>query len=751
MEEKIYQDLKPKILIVDDIHNNIESMKSILKSCNCEVHGAYSGNEALSLMIRHHYALVLCDVFMPDMDGFELAQLMRMQPETMLIPIIFVTAERKNEVNIYKGYESGALDYIFKPLDKKVLLYKVNIILDLYNQINFLKLKFDECKHYDPSKKDSTNLIDSTNEEFISSPRILVVDDRQENIIAMQQILKKLPIELLEAQSGPDAIELIKTNDLSLILLDVQMPEMDGFEVAQKVNELSLINPIPIIFITAINKEEKHVFKGYESGAVDYIFKPVDPLILMSKVKIFMTLHKSRLILTQLLKEKDILLENIKKKNEQLSYLAFHDSLTMVGNRAGFENTLENKFSMARRHQRKFALLFIDVNHFKVINDSYGHDHGDILLQEIAKRIKDCLRTIDYIARIGGDEFAIILDEIKAYNDAGEVAKKILETLSKAFSIFNKEIKASISIGIACYPQENGDEIIKNSNLLIRNADIAMFRAKVHRKNAYEFYSKKYSIEHRNRVLIENHLKFALERNEFFLVYQPQINLTNMKIKGAEALLRWKHPDLGLISPDKFIPILEETQMIVPIGEWVIRQAFKQAIIWQTKLNLNLKMAINVSAYQLISQEFKSIIRQLLEEYQVNPKLIEFELTETAVMDDYVTIKDSLFQLNDFEFNISIDDFGTGYSMLSHLKKLPISSLKIDAEFIRDLHLNESSAMIVRAIIDLAKNFKLEVIAEGVELPIQEKFLIKHGCQCAQGYLYSKPITNEQLIELLNV
>lgn len=750
MEEKKSQYIKPKILVVDDIRSNIESMKSILKQYNCEVHGAYSGNEALSLMIRNQYALVLSDILMPDMDGFELARLMRMQPETMLIPIIFVSAERKNEVNMYQGYESGALDYIFKPLDKKILLYKINIILDLYNQIYYLKQKLDECKNHHRSNSVLPNKISSFNSTKITScPRILIVDDRKENLVALQQILKKVSVEILMVQSGPDAIDLVKKNELSLILLDVQMPGMDGFEVAQQINKLALENPIPIIFITAINKEEKHVFKGYASGAVDYIFKPVEPSLLISKVKIFITLHKSRLILTQLLGEKEILLSDIKAKNEQLSYLAFHDTLTMVGNRGGFEDTLEKKFSTARRHLRKFALLFIDVNHFKIINDSYGHDHGDLLLQEIAKRIKGCLRTIDYIARIGGDEFAIILDEIKEYSDAGEVAKKILETLSKTFSIFNKAIKASISIGIACYPQESGDEVIKNSKILIRNADIAMFRAKARHKNIYEFYSKKYSEEHRNRVLIENHLKFALERNEFFLVYQPQINLANKKLEGVEALLRWQHPEKGLISPDRFIPILEDTQMIVPVGEWIIRKVFEQAIIWHKKMNLQIKIGINVSAYQLINQGFKGMIRSLLKEYDINPKMIEFELTETAVMDDASAIKDALFQLNDFEFNISIDDFGTGYSMLSYLKKLPISSLKIDAEFVKDLHLNESSAMIVRAIIDLAKNFKLNVIAEGVELPIQEAFLIEHGCQYAQGYLYSQPISPNALLKLL--
>lgn len=745
-------DAKPKILVVDDTPENTVAIKKMLESFDCQIDCAYSGNEALSLMLRNEYALVLSDVSMPAMDGFELARLMRQQPETALIPIIFVSAEYKDDINIYKGYEAGAMDYLLKPLDKKILLYKVKILLDLYTHSHKLKpeeaVESEQKPHETHPYHHSSQALDTHDEEC--SPSVLVVDDREENLIAMKQLLKKLPVNIVLAQSGKEALALLAKQDFSLLLLDVQMPEMDGFEVAEKMNQQFPDNPVPIIFVTAINKEKKHVYQGYQSGAVDYLFKPIESELLLSKVKIFITLHKNRMILNRLLTEKERLLRDLKDKNEQLSYLAFHDSLTMVGNRGGFDHALTLKIANAKRHQRQFSLLLLDVNHFKTINDSYGHDHGDMLLQQMAERMKKCLRVNDYIARVGGDEFAIIVGGIENCMQPGYVAKKLIDTLSQPFDIFNKQIKASISIGIACFPAEDEGELIEHSGSLIRNADIAMYRAKKQRNNAYEFYSKKYSEEHRKRIHFEHMLKFAQERNEFFLVYQPQINLTSRKVVGVEALLRWKHPVKGLISPAEFVPILEETHMIVPVGEWIIRQAFKQALIWKKKNKLDLKISINLSAYQLINQDFKSLIHSLLKEYPVNPEKIEFELTETAVMDDVAMIKDVLFKLNDLNFNISIDDFGTGYSSLSYLKKLPIKTLKIDREFVKDLESNESSAILVKAMLNLAENFGLDVIAEGVELLDQERFLIQQGCQQVQGYLYSKPLLPDELISFIN-
>ncbi len=727
-----------KILVVDDISTNIVAMQSILKTFPAEIHTAQSGNEALSAMLRHQYRLVLIDIRMPEMDGYELARLMQENPETAKIPFIFVTAEAKDQVNIHQGYDLGAVDYLIKPLDKKILLAKINFLLSKQSKIDELEKRMGIYTK-------SENAINSDNGEI--KPSVLVVDDKDENLYSMEMILKKLPINVVKSNSGKDALDKIAENDYSLILLDVQMPQMDGFQVAEKIRAIDERQALPIIFVTAINKEQKYVFQGYESGAVDYLFKPLDTSILLSKVKVFVQLYKNRQILQTLLHEKEGMIDQIKNQNSQLNYLAYHDTLTSIGNRGGFESILEESVQNALLHSNKFAILLIDVDHFKVINDAYGYDQGDLLLKEIAKRIQSAIEPTDYVARIGGDEFCVILRDIDNFSYATSVAENIINALSKTFTVLNKEFRLMVSIGISFYPIEKTNDNNISSKVVVRNADIAMYRAKEKRNSTFEFYTPEFGKKYHERLLIEDGLKFALERNEFFLIYQPKIDMKTNLMVGVEALLRWKHPEKGLISPAKFIPVLEDTYMIISIGEWVVREAFRQSQQWSQHADQKIKIAINLSAHQLVNKDFVHFLRTIIKESKIDPALIEFELTETAVMGDLSDIRAILFELNDLGFTLSIDDFGTGYSMLSYLKKLPVSTLKIDVEFIRDLLQNESSEVIVETIITLAKNFDLQVIAEGVETIEQAQFLMAHGCRYAQGFLYSKPLLPDQLLK----
>lgn len=743
IEEHPQDAFKPHVLVVDDIPANLVAMKTTIKELDCNFHCARSGNEALSMMIRNQYALVLIDVKMPEMDGLELAKLMRVMPESKHTPIIFISAQNKEQSEVYQGYEHGALDYIVKPVDKKILQYKIKACLDLHQHSTDLS-PLNQKKHSKSKALQSSNIKTTPT---LAKPKVLIVDDRAENLFALEQILKKSSIDLIKAHSGKEALALLEAKDFALILLDVQMPEMDGFETAKQIVAQFKDNPIPIIFITAISKEPHFILQGYESGAVDYLFKPIDPVMLVSKVHLFTSLHKNHMTLKELLHEKDHLLHAVEHKNKQLNYLAFHDPLTAVGNRRGFEEVLNKVLEDAHHNRHQCALLLLDVDHFKFINDTYGHQYGDMLLQEIPERIKKALGTDPYIARIGGDEFAIILKQTKSQRDAGRAAKKILEALTKTFYIMNKEIRINISIGITCYPEEETDQ--SSPNTLVKNADIAMFHAKEKHKNTFEYYTKEFSIKHNERIILENSLKFAMERNEFYLLYQPKVDMLTHKMMGVEALIRWKHPEKGMISPAAFIPILEATQMMNTVGTWVLRKAFEQAKHWSETLVEPIKIAVNVSAYQLINQDFTKLVRSLMTEFQLKPDLIELELTESAVMDDIALIRNALFELNDIGFTLSIDDFGTGYSMLSYLKKLPISNIKIDAEFIKDVVDNESSAMIVRAIIALAKNFKLSLIAEGVETKEQAEFLVSNQCFIAQGFLYSKALSPTEILEFI--
>ncbi|MCF6777207.1 EAL domain-containing protein [Thiotrichales bacterium 19X7-9] len=751
----------PNLLLVDDKKENLKALETILATVDAKLHIASSGNEALSLMLRHKFALVLTDVQMPEMDGFEFVSLMRKNPETVYTPVIFVTANSMEYHDIQQGYDVGAIDYLLKPVDRNILLAKVSALLDIQKQINELEQAIYHykqfIKHYQKYngdiKFDDVEIFDDKKEQDVV-PKVLVVDDRKENLVSMQTVLKKLPVEIITTEFPEQALELVNSTSFSLILLDVQMPRMDGFEVAEKIRQMQRAYVVPIIFVTAISTEQRHVFKGYESGAIDYIFKPVNPLVLKSKVEIFTQIARNQIKLKQLLHKKNGLLYKVQKLNAQLGYLAYHDPLTMCSNRAGFEQNLTKALENALRYRRKFAVLFIDLDRFKLVNDVYGHDYGDKILQEVAKRLQTVIRKTDHVARIGGDEFAIVLEEIKNFHGAGVVAQNLISRLSEPYMIKNKELKIGISIGIACYPSDNQHkkvhkvDVKSETETVVKNADAAMFKAKKQKNNAYEFYTENFSQQHYQRLTLENNLKFALERDELFLVYQPKIDMAKKQIVGVEALVRWQSED-QLISPGLFIPIAEETQMIIAIGKWVIKKAFEDINRWQEQFNYKINMAINISPNQLMDQKFVEYIANMIQQHDVDSNLIELELTETAVMEDVEEIQALLKNLHQLGFVISIDDFGTGYSMLSYLKKLPVHSLKIDIEFIRDLGNSQSSETIVKAIIDLAKNFNLQVIAEGVEDTQQEAFLLANGCSVAQGYLYSKPLTFDQLCQFV--
>lgn len=729
----------PKILVVDDKQANIIALKTVLKGVDAKIHAAESGNEALSLMLRNQYAVVLADVHMPEMDGYELVQLMRKNPETIFTPVIFVTAMNSERKNMQLGYEVGAVDYLFKPIDKVALLSKVNIFLSLYRQV----IDLEKSIYYYKKFVGQSGIDTQHDLEYVNKPKVLVVDDREENLFAMRTVLKKLPIELVTVDSGTKAIELLKSTSFAVILLDVQMPNMDGFELAEKIREDEHAKLSPIIFITAISKSQEHVFKGYESGAVDYIFKPVNPDILLSKVMTFTQIHRHRAELQELIREKNDLVYKIKTQNAQLGFMAYHDPLTQSGNRAGFEIQLDRALAKTKRDDKKIAILLVDLDRFKLINDAYGHEFGDLILKEAAQRMQSVIRSTDYVARMGGDEFAIIINDLDSFSDASNVAEHLIKEVAATYVIKNKQLKIGVSIGIACFPVTEQDKENCTPPDLVRNADIAMFKAKEQRNNVYEYYTEEFNAQHKEYLTIESCLKFVVERDELFLLYQPKMNMVKNTIVGAEVLVRWFHPEHGEISPTKFIPIAEHTQMIIPIGNWIIERVFKQMNEWQELLPDDFKMAINISPYQLVDQQFLPTLNQMINKYNIHTNKLEFEITETAVMEDISKINSILQELQTMGITISIDDFGTGYSMLQHLKMLPIHALKIDTEFVRDLHKDKNSAMIIKAIIGLAVNFHLSIYAEGVETKEQEQFLINNGCILAQGYYYSKGIDSD--------
>jgi diguanylate cyclase (GGDEF)-like protein/PAS domain S-box-containing protein len=428
----------------------------------------------------------------------------------------------------------------------------------------------------------------------------------------------------------------------------------------------------------------------------------------------------------------------------RMSYLAQHDGLTDLPNRILFNDRLAEAMSLAHRYRRKLVVLFLDVDRFKHINDSLGHAIGDRLLQSIAQRLLGCVRASDTVSRQGGDEFVILLSEVTHAQDATVCADKILEALRSPHRIDEHDLHVTASIGIVTYPDDGTD-----SESLIKNADFAMYHAKENGRDNCQFFKQDLNVRALERHSLESGLHRALEREELMLHYQPKVNLETGEIVGVEALIRWLHPDLGLVPPAEFIPIAEECGLIVPIGRWVLRQACHQAQAWQDIGLAPIRIGVNISAVELRAKDFIADISVILAETGLEANYLELELTETYLMQDSTSTLAVLRDLKQIGIKLALDDFGTGYSSLSHLKRFPIDTLKIDQSFVRNIVTNSDDASIVCAVISMGKNLHMRVVAEGVETRAQLAFLKNHSCPFGQGYYFSQPLTGRECSNLL--
>jgi diguanylate cyclase (GGDEF)-like protein len=433
------------------------------------------------------------------------------------------------------------------------------------------------------------------------------------------------------------------------------------------------------------------------------------------------------------------------RADQQIEYLATHDSLTDLPNRVMFNQLLQFAIEAARRHDRRFAVLFIDLDRFKVINDSLGHEAGDMLLVEIANRLRSCLRACDVVARLGGDEFVVILEESTENHDIEPIACNLLSVLSQPLLLSGHECHTTASIGIAMYPSDGADV-----QTLTKNADMAMYRAKDDGKNGFRFFSKEIKTQSIERLALETALRRALERDQFSLHYQPKVDMTSGQITGVEALLRWTHPELGMLPPMQFIPLAEETGLIVPIGRWVLKEACAQNMAWQRCGLRPISMAVNLSPRQFIDEHLLQDIDEALAASGMPPALLQLEVTESMVMQNVSRAIKVLNAIQSRGIRLAIDDFGTGYSSMSLMKQFPIDTIKIDRSFVRDLAEDCEDQAIVQAIIRMGKALGMTVIAEGVETTEQETFLRGHACDEMQGYLFSKPVPPRQLADLLS-
>jgi len=427
--------------------------------------------------------------------------------------------------------------------------------------------------------------------------------------------------------------------------------------------------------------------------------------------------------------------EALKESEEQFRVLAHFDLLTGLPNRALFYDRLAHALALARRNRWWLAVLFIDVDRFKHVNDTFGHAAGDQLLKQVSERLGECVRSDDTVGRLSGDEFAIVLSRLTAPGDAAVVSKKIIDELNKPFELEGTELFVTASIGITVFPTDSVEQ-----DALIRNADVAMYRAKDRGRNNYQFYTPEMNRRTREMLSMESELRRAIERDELVLHYQPKVSLTTGLITGVEALLRWQHPERGLVPPGEFIPLLEETGLVVQAGAWVLRAVCRQLNEWRSRGVAVVPVAVNLSARQFLSPDLGPMIKSILEENDVGPELLEVEITESAIMTDVEEASRTLEYLQALGVASAIDDFGTGYSSLGYLKRFPLRALKVDRSFVDEITTDADDAHITQAVISMAHSLGLKVIAEGVETEAQLAFLLRYGCDEVQGFLFSRPV-----------
>ncbi len=452
-------------------------------------------------------------------------------------------------------------------------------------------------------------------------------------------------------------------------------------------------------------------------------------------------LQKSNIQLQKEIVERKSIEKDLTTHKEHLVQLAHYDSLTSLPNRIFFNEMLAKILGHAGRKKIKLALLYIDLDRFKTINDALGHSTGDLVLKEIANRFVKALRTGDVLARLNGDEFIVLLNDIEHPKIASMVAEKILEICARPLQINDHQFVLSASVGICTYP-EDGTSL----ESLVKNADMAMYKAKRAGGNAFHYYTKEMDLEARERIKLEAALRNAISEREFVLYYQPKLQLSSGKITGVEALIRWDHPLLGLVSPSTFIPLAEETGLILQIGEWVIREACQANKAWQREGYQPISVAVNLSAKQFRHQNIAQMISDILSETQLEPQYLELEITETAIMDNIDLAIEKLTALRNMGVKITIDDFGTGYTSIGYLKQFPVSVIKIDQSFIKGLPTNHNDTSITTAVIALAHSLNIQVVAEGVETPEQLQFLADHDCDMVQGYYLSQPLSKSNIV-----
>jgi diguanylate cyclase (GGDEF)-like protein len=691
------------ILIADDDPTMRAFLRESLEAEGFAIIEAVDGAQAVSAFTNQKPELILLDVSMPEMDGFEACAAIRRLPGGDMTPILMLTGLDDYE-SVSKAYEAGATDFSVKPINVLVLIHRVRYMLR--------------------ASRTLAKMLQSE-ERLAKAQRLARLGNWEWDLISGELHWSEEMYHLF----GIDPGNWEPSRDKQL----ERVHPADKETVSRAVVEaLRNVRPYSLDFrIILPDGTERSVHEEAE-----VIF------------------GKDRTAVRMLGATQDI--SERKEVEGQIRLLAYYDGLTHLPNRRLFMEKLDLALENARRREGSLAVLFLDLDRFKQINDTLGHGAGDRLLQGVAERLRKCLRSSDAVARgdavsatddvarLGGDEFIVSITNVTRGEDAARVARRLQESLEQPFKLDENEVFVTASIGISLFPQDGTD-----LETLLKNADAAMYHAKDAGRSNYQFYSKSMNAAALQKLTLENKLRRALEREEFQLYFQPQIDVRSWSIIGAEALIRWRHPDLGLVMPVDFIGLAEETGLIMPIGEWVLRTACAQAKAWQDAGHGPLVMAVNISGRQFRGKNLVQTIGQAIGGFGLDPRRVELEITESVLMRSVDETVNTLKALRAMGPRIAVDDFGTGYSSLSYLRRFPVDTLKLDQSFIQDCVKDRGTAAIVAGVIDMAHGLGLEVIAEGVETAEQRTLLFQDGCHIMQGYLFGRPVPAAEFEQLL--
>jgi diguanylate cyclase (GGDEF)-like protein len=605
---------------------------------------------------------------------------------------------------------------------------------------------------------------DTADSHAAARPRLLIVDDISDNRTVLTRRFQRRGFDVVEAESGLIAIDLIDRGSFDLVLLDVMMPGIDGIETLKRIRSQRSASALPVIMVTA-KSESDNIVDALELGANDYVTKPVDFAVALARVNTQISRKRAEQQVAaaneELRKTNEDLEVRVEERTRRLidanqrlkveiadreesearsQYLAYHDSLTGLGNRLLFKDQLDEALKDASITPHSLAVLFLDLDGFKAINDTLGHSIGDLLLKLVATKLRDILPQTDRIARLGGDEFAILQISATQPNSSIALAEKIIEVIANPFSIQGHDVTVGASVGIAiARPGE------MNAEDFLKSADLAMYSAKSDGRGTYRMFDPEMNEIVQMRRTLERDMRAALGQDGFCLFYQPLINLQTKKVTALEALMRWQHPERGMVPPSEFIPVAEEMGFIVQLGEWALRRACAEAAEWPDEICVS----VNLSPLQFAKGNLVSTVLNALASAGLPASRLELEITESVLLEKSERNISILSQLRELGVRISMDDFGTGYSSIGYLRSFPFDKIKIDQSFVRDLLVDEGSLAIVRAIAGLGVSFGITTTAEGVETEEQMRCLNLEGCIEVQGYLYSKPVPADEIVGLL--